>query len=74
MAETANTPGKSEPGFEEQYQKLVNIVEAMQDPEASLQESFENYKLGMMLVQNLNGMIDGIEKEVRELSDAEDTI
>ena len=61
-----------EGGFEEQYEQLEGIVAGMQDPEASLQESFENYKKGMKLVKSLTGMIDQIEKEVIVLSEQED--
>ncbi len=62
----------TEGGFEEQYEMLEQIVAGMQDPEASLQESFENYKKGMKLVKSLTGMIDQIEKEVIVLSEQED--
>jgi exodeoxyribonuclease VII small subunit len=56
-------------GFEEQYEKLEEVLRNMQNPGASLQESFDNYKEGMKLVQSLNDMIDGIEKEVKVLEE-----
>ena len=56
--------------FETQYDKLEKLVREMQNPAVSLTQSFENYKEGMELVQSLNGMIDGIEKQVRELGES----
>ncbi len=74
MAEntTPETAEVNEGGFEEQYEELEQIVANMQDPDASLQESFENYKKGMKLVKSLTGMIDQIEKEVMVLSEQEE--
>ena len=70
MAEKKTTEKEKaeEAGFEEQFQKLEEYVKKMEDPDTTLGESFESYKAGMALVQNLNGIIDRMEKEVEVLS------
>ena len=55
--------------FEERFSRLEELVKQMEDPETSLNDAFDSYKEGMSLVQSLNGMIDGIEKQVKELSE-----
>ncbi|MCR5418450.1 MAG: exodeoxyribonuclease VII small subunit [Lachnospiraceae bacterium] len=55
--------------FEERFARLEELVKQMEDPETSLNDAFDSYKEGMSLVQSLNGMIDGIEKQVKELSE-----
>ncbi|MBO4336630.1 MAG: exodeoxyribonuclease VII small subunit [Lachnospiraceae bacterium] len=58
--------------FEQQFERLDELVEKMEDEDTTLEESFESYKEGMMLVKSLNSMIDKIEKEVMELAEEEE--
>ncbi len=59
-------------GFEEQFEKLEECVKTMENPDTSLEDSFESYKAGMALVRSLNGMIDRMEKEVEILAAKEE--
>ncbi len=70
--ENTNTKPEESASFEEQFQKLEEYVEKMEDPDTTLGESFETYKAGIKLVQSLNGMIDRMEKEVEVLSQDEE--
>ena len=64
-----NTTEEGSVSFEENFARLEELVKQMEDPETSLNDAFDSYKEGMSLVQSLNGMIDGIEKQVMELSE-----
>lgn len=54
--------------LEEAFAKLEMVVEKLEQPETSLEESFMAYKEGISLVNMCNGMIDRVEKEVKVLS------
>ncbi len=66
-----NNDSLEEMSFEQQFERLDELVARMEDEDTTLEESFESYREGMMLVKSLNGMIDHIEKEVMVLSGQE---
>lgn len=60
--------GESSLSLEEAFAKLETVVEKLEQPETSLEESFLAYKEGISLVSLCNGMIDRVEKDVKVLS------
>ena len=59
---------KKKLSLEEAFEKLETVIETLERPETSLEESFRAYKEGVSLVQLCNEQIDRVEKEVRVLS------
>ena len=55
--------------LEEAFAKLETVVEKLEQPETSLEDSFAEYKEGISLVNLCNGMIDKVEKEVKVLAE-----
>lgn len=55
--------------LEEAFEKLETVIEKLEQPDTSLEESFDAYKEGVALVNMCNGMIDRVEKEVRVLTE-----
>lgn len=55
--------------LEEAFAKLETVVEKLEQPETSLEDSFAAYKEGISLVNLCNGMIDKVEKEVKVLAE-----
>lgn len=55
--------------LEEAFKKLETVIETLEQPDTSLEESFDAYKEGVALVNLCNGMIDRVEKEVRVLTE-----
>lgn len=55
--------------LEEAFEKLETVIEKLEQPETSLEESFKAYKEGVELVNLCNGMIDHVEKEVKVLTE-----
>lgn len=55
--------------LEEAFEKLETVIERLEQPETSLEDSFLAYKEGVSLVNLCNGMIDRVEKEVKVLAE-----
>lgn len=55
--------------LEEAFDKLNHIVEALEKPDVSLEDSFTLYQEGMKLLKNCNDSIDKVEKELIILSE-----
>lgn len=55
--------------LEEMLEALEECVQRMEQGDLNLEESFENFKVGMELVKNCNESIDKVEKEVVKLMD-----
>lgn len=55
--------------LEEAFEKLETVIETLEQPDTSLEESFDAYKEGVALVNLCNKMIDRVEKEVRVLTE-----
>ena len=49
------------------FEKLDNIVKEMEDPQLSLEVSFEKYTEGLKLLKECNKSIDRIEKQIEIL-------
>ncbi len=54
--------------LEEALEQIEAVVEKLEQPGTSLEESFVAYKEGVSLVKHCNDMIDKVEKEVKVLS------
>lgn len=50
--------------LEEAFKKLNQIVEALEKPEVSLEDSFSLYQEGMKLLKTCNSSIDKVEKKL----------
>lgn len=54
--------------LEESFDKLNEIIEALEKPDVSLENSFSLYQEGMKLLKACNDSIDKVEKELIILS------
>lgn len=59
--------------LEEAFEKLNQIVEALEKPDISLEDSFALYQEGMKLLKTCNDSIDKVEKELIILSENGET-
>jgi len=59
--------------LEEAFDKLNHIVEALEKPEVTLEDSFTLYQEGMKLLKTCNDSIDKVEKELIILSENGET-
>ncbi len=55
--------------LEESFDKLNQIMEALEKPDISLEDSFTLYQEGMKLLKACNDSIDKVEKELIILSE-----
>ena len=58
--------------LEERFAKLEEIVKKMEDPDVSLDESFELYEAGLDEIKNAGSMLDGMEKSMLVLNEQGD--
>ena len=70
-AEGQETAGK-EPGIEETFESLEEMVKKLENGENTLEESFACYEQGMKLVKSLNAQIDKVEKQILILSEGDE--
>ncbi len=56
---------KNKNTIEQNFQQLEEILTAMQREDVTLEESFDLYNRGLKLIQNCNGQIDKVEKEIK---------
>jgi exodeoxyribonuclease VII small subunit len=54
--------------IEQDLDELQKLIDKMQDPAVTLEESFELYKRGMDLVRSCNERIDTVEKKVKMMN------
>jgi exodeoxyribonuclease VII small subunit len=59
--------------LEESFEKLNQIVEMLEKPEISLEDSFTLYQEGMKLLKSCSDSIDKVEKELIILSENGET-
>jgi exodeoxyribonuclease VII small subunit len=59
--------------LEESFEKLNQIVDALEKPDVSLEDSFSLYQEGMKLLKACNDSIDKVEKELIILSENGET-
>lgn len=63
---------EKQPGIEESFEVLDNLIKKLEDGDSSLEESFACYEQGMKLVKELNDRIDRVEKQILILSEGEE--
>ncbi len=56
--------------LEESFEKLDEILNELEAPDISLEDSFRVYKEGMELLKNCNETIDKVEKKVLKLNES----
>jgi exodeoxyribonuclease VII small subunit len=59
--------------LEEAFENLNQIVEALEKPDVSLEDSFALYQEGMKLLKKCNDSIDKVEKKLIILSESGET-
>ena len=59
--------------LEELFSKLEEVVKNLENPESSLEESFQYYNEGMQLLQRCNETIDSVEQKVLVLDEEGET-
>lgn len=59
--------------LEESFEKLNQIMDALEKPDVSLEDSFALYQEGMKLLKACNDSIDKVEKELIILSESGET-
>lgn len=59
-----------EPKLEESFEKLDEILNRLESPDISLEESFQVYESGMKLIKQCNEIIDRVEKSVLKLNES----
>jgi len=64
---------QKEKTLEESFQELDKLIEAMEDREISLEDSFTKYKEGMELLKLCNQKIDRVEKQMLVINDRGET-
>jgi exodeoxyribonuclease VII small subunit len=64
---------KKEMKLEESFEKLNQILEELEKPEVSLEDSFSLYQEGMKLLKACNDSIDKVEKQLIILSESGET-
>ena len=63
------TEEAKQPGLEENFAKLEEIIEMLEDDSISLEEAFKAYSAGMGLLKQCNDQIDRVEKQVLKLTE-----
>lgn len=66
---TDNQEEEKQPGIEENFSRLEEIIKRLEDGESSLEETFAGYEAGMRLVKSLSSQIDKVEKQIQILSE-----
>ncbi len=55
--------------LEKSFEKLESIIETLENPEISLEDSFKEYEKGMGLLKQCNEQIDKVEKKIQILNE-----
>lgn len=64
MSETGK---EKTPSIEERFSQIEDIIDKMESPEVSLDESFSLYQQGIEALKNCNEMLDMVEKKMQIL-------
>lgn len=59
---------KKKPGFEQQLEKLEELVDGLENGDLELEEGVERYREGVELLKSLNKTLAGAEHKVEELT------
>ena len=63
---------KKQNTIEDNFKLISEIIEKMDNPEVSLEESFKLYNEGVKLVEDCNKRIEKVEKEITVLDKVEE--
>lgn len=55
--------------LEESFTQMEKIIESLEDPEISLEDAFQQYEKGMILLKKCNQEIDKVEKKIQVLNE-----
>lgn len=55
--------------LEESFEKLEEILAALESRDVTLEQSFEIYQKGMELIKQCNSKIDGVEKKMQVMNE-----
>ena len=58
-----------QPGLEENFNRLEEIIAKLEDDSISLEEAFQAYSQGMTVLRQCNDQIDRVEKQVLKLTE-----
>ena len=64
----ADMADKKEQTLEDSFAMLDKMVEQLERPDISLEESFQVYKKGMELLKTCNSKIDTVEKKMLQIN------
>lgn len=59
-------------GIEENFEKLEEIIGALEEADITLEKSFQLYNEGMKLVKSCNAQLDKVEKQMIVLEENEE--
>ena len=69
MEEKRTAETEKEMNLEESFEKLDEMLNELESPDISLEESFQVYQEGMRLIRQCNETIDRVEKSVLKLNE-----
>lgn len=69
MAGQNQNEGIEKLNLEEAFAVVEEAVSKLEDPEISLEESFQVYEQGMKVLKHCNDMIDRVEKKVQVIQE-----
>ena len=69
MAEKKKAEKPEKMSIEESIDYLEEVIEKMEDPDISLEESFSLYEKGMKVLKEAAGAVDEVEKKVKLIDD-----
>ena len=69
MAEKKKAEKPEKMSIEESFDYLEEVIEKMEDPDISLEESFSLYEKGMQVLKEAAGAVDEVEKKVKLIDD-----
>lgn len=59
--------------IEESFDYLDEVIEKMEDPDISLEDSFKLYEKGMKVLKEASGAVDEVEKKIKLIDNAGNT-
>ena len=69
MAQTKEK--KEEKSINNYFEEIEKLIGEMEDPSESLEDSFEKYKKGVILIKECSEKIDRVEKELKVLDSSD---
>ncbi len=64
---TAKAKEKNEKTINSYFEEIEKLIGDMENPDESLEDSFEKYKKGVMLIKECSEKIEKVEKELKIL-------